>query len=178
MLSDDWDYQDDQRPSQKSSLSFHWLWIYSAWMPLKSKLILKCTHCVWVLFETKEKVCFIKFYTWYYIFVELTSSLLMPQNREKKQIAKLKICSPYKIHHYMYVWLVCELPTQKFYCLTQRHRWWHPVSLVVEAPVRSHGNHLSSQLSGSSQNFFKRLGWSGWSYGNKALYTYLPIINT
>ena len=130
---------------------------------------------IWI----KEKVCFIKFYTWYNIFVELTSSLLTPQNREKKQIARLKVCSPFKINHYMYVWLVCKslakillsepetsLMTLCLFiveAITWTITWWKP---------------QMSQLSGSSQNVLKRLGRSGQSYGNQALHCiYLPLHN-
>ena len=131
---------------------------------------------IWI----KEKVCFIKFYTWYNIFVELTSSLLTPQNREKKQIAKLQVCSPFKIHHYMYVWLVCETHA-KILLSDLETLLMTPclLSLIMrQSPGRSHGNHQLSQLTGSSRNFLKWLGWLGWSYGNQALYPYLPIINT
>ena len=128
---------------------------------------------IWI----KEKVCFIKFYTWYNIFVELTSSLLTPQNREKKQIAKLQVCSPFKIHHYMYVWLVCETHAKILLSDPETSLMTPCLLSLRQSPGHSHGNHQLSQLSGSSQNFLKRLGWFRWSYGNQALYTYLPIIN-
>ena len=79
---------------------------------------------------------------WYYVFVELTSSLLTPQNREKKQIAKLEVCSPFKIHHYMYnVWLVCE--TQAKILLSDPETSLMTACLLSlrQSPGWSHGNH-------------------------------------
>ena len=51
------DLHNSSQDTQPHSLKL----IYLPWIPLKSKIIQKCSHHVWALFDTKEKVCFIKF---------------------------------------------------------------------------------------------------------------------
>ena len=108
--------------------------------------------------------------------MELTSSLLTPKNREKKQIAKLEVCSPFKIHHYMHVWLVCE--THAKILLSDPETLLMTPCLVPlkQLPGRSHGNHQSSQLSGSCRNF-----WNDWGDRDDHMETrfniYLPSNN-
>ena len=81
--------------------------------------------------------------------MELTSSLLTPQNREKKQIAKLQVCSPFKIHHYMYVWLVCETHA-KILLSDPETLLMTPCLLTLrQSPGRSHGNHQTTGVIGT-----------------------------
>ena len=100
----------------------------------------------------------------------------MPQNRKKKQIAKLEVCSPFKIHHYMYVWLVCENHAKILLSDPETSLMTPCLLLLRQSPGRSHGNHQLSQLFGSSQNFLKWLGGIGtimWKPG----FIYLPPHN-
>ena len=99
---------------------------HSTWMPLKLKMIKKCSHCLWAYLKPKRK--------------SVSSScrqqwVLTPQNREEKQLARLKVCSPFKIHHYMYryVWLVCKTHAKIVLSDPETLLIDDPVSLAVEA---------------------------------------------
>ena len=72
---------------------------------LKSKTWYKDVRTAYGHYLKLEKVCEIKFSTWYYCMSSFNfSGFLTLQNQEKKQIARHKVCSPNKNH----VWLVCE----------------------------------------------------------------------
>ena len=61
-------------------------------------------------------------------------------------------------------------PMRKFYCESDPETSLMTPCLVPlrQSPGWSHGNHQSSQLSGSCRNFLKQLWRSGRSYGNQA----------
>ena len=78
----------------------------------------------------------------------------------------------------MYVWLVCENHAKILLSDPETSLMTLCLLSLRQSPGRSHGNHQSSQLSGSSRNVLKRLGRSGRSRGNQALHCiYLPPHN-
>ena len=98
-----------------------------------------------------------------------SSCLSTLQNRKTKQITRLEVNSPIKIHHC--VWLVCKTRA-KILLSDPKTSLTTPRLLSLMRSRRSNGNHKSSQSSGSSRNFLKRLGLSGRSgrwCGNQAL---------
>ena len=96
-----------------------------------------------------------------------SSSFSMPETQIKSRYQGTRFAVRIKIIH------LCGLfakLAQKFYCLTQRHRWRPRVSCLWG----DRDDHHSPQSSGSSRNILKRLGRSGRSersYGNQALVT-------
>ena len=88
------------------------------------------------------------------------------QRREKKRMVRHEVRSTIKIHHY--IRLVCEtrakIPSSdpETSLTTGRFLFWG-------RSRRLYGNYKSSQSSGSSRNFLKRLRRSGRSYGNQGL---------
>ena len=77
-LSDDWNDRDDRRISWNRH-HFYSLPVIES----RNKIMPKCSHRVWVLFETRE-VRDIKFSTWYYVFEELFYLLDAAKSREKE----------------------------------------------------------------------------------------------
>ena len=96
--------------------------------------------------------------------------VVLRSGAEIKQIARLEVCSPFKIHHYMYVWLVWETYAKILLSDPETSLMTPCLLSLRQSASRSHENQQSSQLSRSFQNFLKQLGWSGWSHGNHALY--------
>ena len=129
------------------------------------KIIHKCSQRVWGLFEIRES-------PWHQVFEEilcLRGTLLASQCRKIKRKSRYqgtRFALRIKIIH------LCGLfakHAQKFYCLTQRHRWQPRVSCLWG----DRDDHMETtnrpKSSGSSRNILKRLGWSGRygrSYGN------------
>ena len=73
-------------------------------------------------------------------------------------IARLEICSPFKIHHYMYVWLVCETHAKILLSDLETSLMTPCLLSMRQSPRGSHGNHQSSQLSGVISKFSKMTG--------------------
>ena len=95
-----------------------------------------------------------------------TSSSLLSQNREKKQIARQEVHSPNK-NHLIMLGLFAK-HTQKFYCQFQRHRWRPRVSCLWgdrHDPISWETTNRPSRP--DRLKVLKRLGWSGRSYGNR-----------
>ena len=126
-LSDDWDGRDDRRLSQNSSLLFQWSRKkFGSDSAEAEKIIHKCSQRVWGLFEIRES-------PWHQVFEEilcLRGTLLASQCRKIKRKSRYqgtRFALRIKIIH------LCGLfakHAQKFYCLTQRHRWRPRVSCL------------------------------------------------